>query len=605
MAPLNKPRKSPKCQVKISGKRTIDQVNQDWQDTYEPNKRQRVDNTAAKSDDDDAKRPKKSCLKRKSDHSDREDDHDQPKKRVKIPKPDNPDVREISKDGDPDFDFDLNRIFKGTNGPAFKTGNDAQPKPVERRRNFGTEFKVISTIPGIGRKLAPLELLPAEVLQQILGHLLGDRTLHIELGRGWKKKFNVSATSSLDPYSPVPLADPIKQSAKRSYAVCRNPDIECLTRWHSGYVPYKQCHESCCKLTSPELHDSTFDRKLHLPILRVSPVLYREGSAMLWSTNKFAFNNAQIFTDFMKCVGPAQSIRKLELSEELVEGAFSRDQTWNRIIQQDEALLDWGLQGQKPQIMDTLKSVEHLELHFHHIDRMAARSARTEPPKYDEELHKRLCSAFGDLRALEHVRTHQTYASMQILPVTCDCVGPERFVFDEDDEAMRHSHAYRIPRVEKSFDDEIRSPLGLQVVQNEEDFREQRRQIFRLRTEVSERQASLDCDEEHLRILQKNERRARRQLLVHREDNTDRILTACRRAHDAVSHKYELAYSLAEDKLNKRAEEVEKESKSIEKLSEEAGERLVKLEKRWGRMASKGLAREIAEEDSDLSSDSD
>ena len=195
MAPLGKSGKSLKHLVQISGKRTIDQVNQDWQDTYEPNKRQRVGDTPAKLDDGVEGPPRKSCLKRRSGHADPEDGHDRPMKRVKIPKPDEPDVREITKDGDPEFDFDLNRIFKGTHGPAFKKASDVEPKPVERRQNFGTESKVTSTIPGIGRKLAPLELLPVEIVQQILSHLLGDRTLHIELGRGWKKKFPVSATS--------------------------------------------------------------------------------------------------------------------------------------------------------------------------------------------------------------------------------------------------------------------------------------------------------------------------------------------------------------------------------------------------------------------------
>ena len=195
MAPLGKSGKSLKHLVQISGKRTIDQVNQDWQNTYEPKKRQRVGDTPTKFNDCVEGSPRKSCLKRKSDHGDPEDGEDRPMKRVKIPKPDDPDVREFSKDGDPEFDFDLNRIFKGTHGPAFKKASDVKPEPVKRRQNFGTESKVISTIPGIGRRLAPLELLPVKILQQILSHLLGDRTLHIELGRGWKKKFPVSATS--------------------------------------------------------------------------------------------------------------------------------------------------------------------------------------------------------------------------------------------------------------------------------------------------------------------------------------------------------------------------------------------------------------------------
>ena len=203
MAPLSKSSRSLKHLVQISGKRTIDQVNQDWRTAYEPNKRPRVGDPPAKPNGGVEGRPRKSCLKRKSDHADPGDGHDRPMKRVKIPKPDDPDVREFTKDGDPDFDFDLNRIFKGAHGPAFKAASDikpkSEPKPVECRQTFGAGSKVISPIPGIGRKLAPLEQLPVEIRQQILSHLLGDRTLHIELGRGWKKKYPVSATSSLYP----------------------------------------------------------------------------------------------------------------------------------------------------------------------------------------------------------------------------------------------------------------------------------------------------------------------------------------------------------------------------------------------------------------------
>ena len=409
------------------------------------------------------------------------------------------------------------------------------------------------------------------------------------------------------PYLPVTLVNLIAQVAKRSYAVCRNPDIEALTKWHGGYVPYKQCHESCCSLTSPELYQSNFDRKLHLSILRASPLLHLEGSAMLWSTNKFAFSNPHVFTDFMKCVGSAQSIRKLELSDELVEGASRQDQTWNRIIQQDEALLDWGLQGRKPRLLDALKSVEHLEVYFHHVDHVAKATNGMEPPKYDEGLRTELCAAFGDLRALEYVRTINTYASMQIRPVPCNCAGPQMFVFDVDDEAMRHVHTYRIPRVEESFNREIESPLRHALIGNEEDFREQRRQIFRLRIEASERQACLNCEHEHLERLNRRERRARRQLFAHREGNRDRSLTARRRAHDAVSYKFELAYSLAEEELNQKTSEYEKESMAIALLSADAEKRLKELEERWGKMASEGLNIEIFGEDGDseTSSDSD
>lgn len=309
----------------------------------------------------------------------------------------------------------------------------------------------------------------------------------------------------------------------------------------------------------------------------------------------------------MKCAGSAQSIRKLELSDELVEGASRQDQTWNRIIQQDEALLDWGLQDRKPRILDALKSVEHLEVYFHHVDHMARATNGMEPPKYDEGLRTELCSAFGDLRALEHVRTIKTYASMQIRPVPCNCAGPQMFVFDVDDEAMRHVHAYRVPRVEESFNRDIESPLRHALVRNEEDFREQRRQIFRLRIEASERQASLDCGYKHLERLKRRERRARRQLLAYREGNRDRGLTARRRAHDAVSYKYELAHSLAEEELNQKTSDYKKESTAIGLLSADGEKRLKKLEERWGKMASEGLDLEISDEngDSEISSDSD
>ena len=333
---------------------------------------------------------------------------------------------------------------------------------------------------------------------------------------------------------------------------------------------------------------------------------------MLWSTNKFAFSNPQVFTDFIKCVGPAQSIRKLVLSDELVEGSPRQDRTWNRIIQQDEALLDWGLQGRNPRIMDALKSVEDLELHFHHVDHTVIAANGTEPPKYDEGLHNKVCSAFGDLRALEHVRTCKTHASMQIEPVTCKCVGPERLVFDRDDKAMRHLHAYRIPRVEESFNGEVQSPLGLQVIRNEEDFREQRRQIFQLRTEAAERQARLDLEMECLRILTRNDQRASKQFLVHRDKYSDRDLAARSRAHDAVSYKYELAYSLARDMMDQRLAKYERESKAVALLSADAEKRLKKLEERWGKTASEGLDLETFDEeafdedgDSESSSESD
>ena len=181
--------------VQISGKRSIDQVNRDWRKIYDPNKRQCIRDTPTSLDDDVEERPRKSCLKRKSDDADPEDGHDRRKKRVKIPKPENPDVREFTKDGDPEFDFDLNQIFKGPRGPAFKKASDPTPKPKGRRQHFGAESEVTS-IPGLGRKLSRLEQLPAEVLQPTLRHLLGDRTLHIALGRGWKKNSLVSVVCS-------------------------------------------------------------------------------------------------------------------------------------------------------------------------------------------------------------------------------------------------------------------------------------------------------------------------------------------------------------------------------------------------------------------------
>lgn len=371
--------------------------------------------------------------------------------------------------------------------------------------------------------------------------------------------------------------------------MCRNPNVEDLARLHKSYVPHKQCHEACYGDLGPsKTHDSDFDGKLHLSILRASPLLYREGSAILWTSNKFAFKNPQVFTDFLKCVEPAKSIRKLELSDELPEVA-SRSGTWNRIIQQDEALLEWGLQGRNSLILDVLKSVEHLELHFHIPDHgwtFADLSLRTEPPKYDEGLHECICSAFGDLRALKNVRTVQTYASMQIMPVSCSCIALGKWDID-------HLHAHRILRVEESFNSEVRSVLGPELIQNEEDLREQRRQIFRLRTEATEREKSVHYEYEHLEVLRQNEWNARALLLDENDANMKQGLSARSRARHAVVYEYELAYSLANERLNKKkADELDKESETINMLMAEADKRLKKLEKRWGRKAGEGLHQE-------------
>ena len=74
-----------------------------------------------------------------------------------------------------------------------------------------------------------------------------------------------------------------------------------------------------------------------------------------------------------------------------------------------------------------------------------------------------------------------------------------------------------------------------------------------------------------------------------------------------MSYKYELAYSLAEEELNQKTSDYNKESTAIGLLSADGEKRLKKLEERWGKMASEGLDLEIFDEygDSEISSDSD
>lgn len=594
--PMQKKRHGRRDMVKISGKRTIDMVNLDWDKKYPKRQCLRDEPTAIEQT---KSLPKKSCLKRELTPDD-DGILDRPKKRVKIPNPNNPDVREFSAEGgDSDFDFDLNRIFKGSHGaPAFKKPEGA--KVAKCRQNFGEESKA-TTVPGIGRVMSRLELLPAEVLQPILKHLLGDRTLHIQMGRGWKKMHPVGL-----PLDSIAGTDQFLQKAMRSYAVCREPNNENLPpTQRNSHRPYEKCHEACYKYGGPELYELDFDDKLHLDILQTSPLLYREGSAILWSSNMFAFNKPEVFTDFMQSVPSAKSIRKLELSHEVER---PNPKAFNRITQQDEELLEWGLQDRNASMLDTLQGVDHLQLHFHNAfiaDTLILDCGTAKAPAYDDDLHQKICSTFGDLRLLSKVRTVTTHASMLLSPHRCNCLPWELEPCPLGDEAAAHIHPHRLSHVEESFNSEVMSPLATHIIGAEESLRSQRREVFRLRTEAFERLSSLERENQHLDDLLRDEREAGNRLGDNEHHGKAVRHTAEGRARDAIAQKYHVAYSLVQQRRSKLAHVCSKEAQEIGALNAEADRLQEALQERWGEAAGRYLEAETPDPETESDADSD